>query len=358
MAKPSLAILDDYATIASQHFHHLLPNIAHLESLPLTLNTANLQDFESQVQRLQPFTIISSMRERTLLNAALLNRLPNLKLLLTTGTRNAAIDLDAARDNGVIVAGTRGGQPKNVETFPSEDLPPDAATGNFVNQHAWALLLGLCSRIPEDDYALKTASGAWQSGLGIPLGGKILGCVGLGKLGTLMAKTGVHGFGMKIVAWSENLTQEKADVAAEAWGLPRGNFKCVGKDELFRTADVVSLHLVLSDRTRKVVGKRELGLMKRSAIVVNTSRGGLIAEEALIEVLREGRIRGAALDVFTEEPLPADSPWRRSGDFKSEVVLSPHMGYVNAGTMHAWYEEQADVVQKWLSGEEVPNRMN
>jgi len=166
-----------------------------------------------------------------------------------------------------------------------------------------------------------------------------------------MAKTAVQSFGMNVIAWSEILTQEKADKAAEDAGFAKGTFKAVSKEELFKQADVVSVHLVLSPRSRHVVGEKELAMMKKSALLVNTSRGGLIDDTAFIKVLKEGGIRGAALDVFSIEPLPEDSPYR-STDFKSQVVLSPHMGYVNGGVMNRWYQEQAQTVEKWMKGEE------
>ena len=350
----SIAILDDYVDIAPKHFEHI--NGLKVDSFPETLQATQKDDLEKLVKRLQPYQVISTMRERTAIPAELQKKLPNLKLLMTTGPRNASIDLQAASEQGIIVTGTVGGKPKNMANFSTDDRPPPPQ-GNSVNQHSWALLLGLCGRIAYDDNAVKTDPNAWQSGLAIPLGGKTLGLVGLGKLGTLMAQTGVQAFGMKAIAWSENLTQEKADAAAEGVGLAKGTFKVVSKEEMFREADVVSLHLVLSPRSKGIMGEKEIGMMKKSSIVVNTSRGGLIDENALLKALKEGSIRGAALDVYWEEPIPADSPWR-SKDFKSEVVLSPHMGYVNAGTMNKWYEEQAEILQKWMNGEELPNRMN
>jgi len=351
----NLAILDDYSSIAVKHFSHI-QNLK-VDDFPVTLDPTTTNGFEELVQRLQDYEIISTMRERTPISSALMARLPKLKLIMTTALRNASINVAAAKTKGILVTGTKGNAPsgKDLEAF-GDDLPPPPE-GNSVNQHAWALLLSLASRIARDDAALKSSPESWQSGLMIPLGGKVLGCVGLGKLGLLMAKTAILGFGMKVVAWSENLTQDKADASAETAGLPKGSVKVVGKEELFRQADVVSLHLVLSDRSRGTIGAKELELMKRSALLINTSRGGLIDEEALLQALREGRIRGAALDVYWREPLPNDSPWR-SKDFKSEVVLSPHMGYANAGTMQRWYQEQAGIVETYLQGKEVPNQMS
>ena len=350
----SVAVLDDYPGIASKHFSRL--SGVKVDSYPETLQATKKDDFEALVKRLQPYQVISTMRERTAFPAELQKQLPNLKLLMTTGPKNASIDMKAATEQGITVTGTVGGKPKHMENYSSDDLPPPPE-GNSVNQHSWALLLGLCGSVAKDDAALKNDPQAWQSGLAIPLGGKTLGLLGLGKLGTLMAQTGVQVFGMKAIAWSENLTQEKADAAAEGAGLAKGTVKVVSKDEFFKQADVVSVHLVLSDRSRGIVGQKELGMMKKSAIVVNTSRGGLIDEKAFLKALKEGSIRGAALDVYWEEPIPADSPWR-SKDFKSEVVLSPHMGYVNAGTMNRWYEEQAENLERWLKGEEVLHKLN
>ena len=356
MASPSetfVAILDDYQGIAPAHFKRL--SEIKVDSFPDTLQMTKSEDLEEQVRRLEPYQVISTMRERTAFPEELQKRLPNLKLLMTTGARNASIDLNAATENGVVVTGTAGGKPKHMENWSSDDLPPPPQ-GNSVNQHSWALLLGLCGNIAKDDHAVKMESG-WQSTLAIPLGGKTLGLVGLGKLGSLMAQTGIQAFGMKAIAWSANLTQEKADAAAESAGLSKGTIKAVSKEELFKEADVVSLHLVLSDRSRGIVGEKELGMMKKSALLVNTSRGGLIDEKAFLKALKEGSIRGAALDVYWEEPLPRDSPWR-SKDFESELVLSPHMGYANAGTMNKWYEEQAEILEKWLQGDELPHKMN
>lgn len=356
--KASLAILDDYAGIAAKHFTHI-PDL-NIDSFPDTLNPTKPPDLDLLATRLKPYQIISSMRERTPFPADLQTQLPNLKLLLNSGARNASIDMPCASSHGIVVTGTKGDRPTDREALERlDELPPPAGHSTVV-QHAWAQLLGLCSRIPQDDHALKSgAPGKWQSGLMVPLAGKKLGILGLGKLGVGMARVGVLAWGMEIVAWSENLTQEKADAAAEGAGLAKGCFRAVGKEELFREADVVSVHYVLSARSRGVVGAKELAGMKGGAVVVNTSRGPLIDEGALVEALREGRIGGACLDVFDEEPLPADSPWRSANEWaKSEVLLSPHMGYANTGTMNRWYQEQAENVERWMKGEEVLNRMN
>ncbi|KXT07750.1 hypothetical protein AC579_1057 [Pseudocercospora musae] len=350
----TLAVLDDYAGTSTKHFSRVQGLV--VDDFPETLNAAKPGGLKALVERLKPYEVISSMRERTAFPAELQEQLPNLKLLMTTGTRNASIDLKAATENNIIVTGTKGDRPANQS---ADYEPPTPAGQSTVNQHAWALLLSLCGRIVHDDRALKTSPTAWQSSLIITIPGKTLGLLGLGKLGTMMAKTAVSAFGMNVIAWSENLTQEKADAAAESAGLAKGTFKAVSKEELFRQSDVVSLHVVLSDRSRGVVGTQELGWMKKSAVLLNTSRGGLIDEQALIETLKKGGIEGFATDVFWEEPIGPDSPWRKADDWaKSAVVLSPHMGYVNAGTMNRWYDEQAEILQRYLKGEELPTRLN
>ncbi|KAK3674092.1 hypothetical protein LTR78_005939 [Recurvomyces mirabilis] len=352
-----LAIFDDYACIAREHFEKV-PNI-HIEDFPDTLNPATQDGLEALAKRLQPYQIVSTMRERTPFPAELMKRLPKLQVILNASARNASIDVKQATEQGIVVTGTKGEVPTDerlLNTLPN--LPPPKGHSSVV-QHGWAMLLALMSRLPQDDHALKTEPGAWQNGLMMPIAGKTLGIVGLGKLGVGMAKIGVLAWGMKVLAWSENLTQEKADAAAESAALPKGSFEYVNKQELFEKSDVVSLHLVLSARSKSIVGKQELASMKKSSIIVNTSRGPLIDEEALIETLKAGTIRGAALDVYWEEPLSAQSPWRTTSEWaKSEILLSPHMGYVNEGTMHRWYQEQAEDVARWMKGEEVAVRMN
>lgn len=193
------------------------------------------------------------------------------------------------------------------------------------------------------------------------LAGKTLGLVGLGKLGAEVARVAVLAFDMRVVAWSENLTGEKVGAVAKEVGVEAGKMRCArSKEELFEVADVVSLHYVLSERSRGVVGRAELGRMKEGALLVNTSRGPLVEEKALLETLSRGRIRGAALDVFDLEPLPADSPWRTTAwgtEGRSEVVLTPHMGYGDE-QIHAWYEEVAQNLARWLDGRELTTRLN
>lgn len=353
-----LAILDDWANISARHFSNL--NGVQVDQFPDTLDPANSSALEQLKTRLEPYTVICTMRERTPFPKELLIALPNLRLLLTTGLRNAAIDLPTCKDRGILVAGTTGARPNPSSSSADATTPAPPPPGyDSTTQHTWSLLLSLTSRIATDSPHLSSTPTAWQSGLTIPLGGRTLGLVGLGKLGGSVARIALA-FGMKVIAWSESLTQEKADAAAERQGLGKGCFRAVGKEELFKMADVVSVHYVLSERSRGIVGAKELDLMKKTAVLVNTSRGPLIDEAALLAVLQQGKIRGAALDVFWEEPLSRDSPWRTTAwgtDGRSEVVLSPHMGYVNEATMSTWYEEQAGVVERWVRGEEVPNRI-
>ena len=239
------------------------------------------------------------------------------------------------------------------------EVPEIAKDYDAATQQCFSLLLALTSRIPIDNYSIRE-KGTWQTGLGIQLGGKTYGCVGLGRLGAKAARTSILGFGMKVIAWSANLTQGKADEQASAMGLAKGAIKAVSKEELLKTADVVGVHYILSDRSRGLIGKGDLDVMKKSALLVNTSRGPIVDERALLDALENGKIRGAGLDVFDIEPLPKDSLWRttRWGEGgRSDVVLSPHMGYNIEETMQRFYAEQADTIDKWIKGEELPDVM-
>ncbi|MCJ1403442.1 hypothetical protein MMC11_006665 [Xylographa trunciseda] len=348
----SIAILDDYLSIAPSFFAHI-PHLT-IHAYPSTLHPSSLPALTS---RLHPYTIISTMRERTPFPATLLSSLPNLRLLLTTGTRNASFDLPTASSLGITVAGTTGAGPSGPSPA-LDDLPPPPPPGfDATTQQTWALILALANHIPRDDTAFR--SGAWQTGFNTGLAGKVLGIVGLGRLGARVAKIGTA-FGMHVVAWSASLTQASADAQAQAAGVPAGTFRAVGKEELFRAADVVSLHLVLGERSRGVVGEAELRAMKRSAVLVNTARAGLVDEAALLGVMREGAIEGVGLDVWWEEPVGEGSVWRteRWGEEgRSVLVGSPHMGYVEEGGMKRWYAEQAENVERWVRGEEVRNRI-
>jgi len=306
-----VAILDDYQGAA------LL--MADWASLPAGVNVVVFRDHAAEegavAARLADFDVVVAMRERTPFPRSLLDRLPRLRLLVTTGMRNAAIDLRAAADRGVLVCGT-GGLP-----YPTAEL-------------TWALILSLVRHVPQEDRA--TREGRWQETLGTGLNGKTLGVLGLGTLGSRVARVG-RAFEMEVLAWSQNLTAERA--AAVGASL-------VGRDELLTRADVVTIHLVLSERTRGLIGARELALMRPSAYLVNTSRGPIVEEQALIQALRAGAIAGAGLDVYDEEPLPADHPCRRLPN----TVLTPHLGYVTEETYRIFYAQALEDVHAFLAG--------
>ncbi|BDD56216.1 hypothetical protein MPDQ_005616 [Monascus purpureus] len=341
--KVKVAILDDYQGIALSHFAHLQSRV-EISSFPETLDPRDPSQQKELILRLQPFDVILTMRERTPFSSETIAALPNLKLLLTTGTRNLSLDLPAFSTRGIPVAGTVGSP---------------QAVGSTV-EHTWALILDLAKHVARDDAAIK--HGGWQGSLGISVSGKTLGLLGLGKLGSQVGRIAVLAFHMKVIAWSANLTQEKADEQAFAQGLPAGSFVVVpSKLDFFRWADIVSIHNVLSDRSRGIVGVEELAALKPTALLVNTSRGPLIDEAALLEALRKGRIRGAALDVFDTEPLPAGSPWRTTAwgtEGRSEVLLTPHTGYAQEEVLHSWYDEEAENLRRWLDGEELQWKMN
>ncbi|KAI9744623.1 MAG: hypothetical protein M1818_002152 [Claussenomyces sp. TS43310] len=352
-APVSIAVLDDYQELSPPHFQLLDPSRFFVTYFNDTLlpydHPSTVQAAQDElVARLKPFTIISTMRERTPFPAELLAQLPNLKLLLTTGMLNRAINLGAAQSLGIRVVGApgegRSGQPSNMAS-----TGPDSTT-----QHCVALILGIARNLAADDLAVKT--GAWQKNINTALSGKTLGLVGLGRLGTAVGKI-MHGaFGMRVIAWSSNLTQESADEHAKAAGFPAGTFEAVSKDALFKTADVVSLHYVLSDRSRGIVGKEDLEMMKRSALFVNTSRGPLVDEKVLLRFLKGGQIKGAALDVYEIEPLPTDSEWRTTKwgvDGRSHVLLTPHMGYVEREPLDRWYQEAVENIERWDKGENL-----
>lgn len=354
-----LVILDDYQNIASPHFESLKPtfSITVFRDTLLPYNHPSTpSDVKQQlVDRLKPFTVISSMRERTPFPRDLLKQLPNLKLLLTTGTKNAGIDMVAAKELGIHVTGAPG-KGRATSTPAKKKRGPDSTT-----QHTVALILGIARHIASDDKEVK--EGGWQTDLATGLSGKNFSTLGLGRLGGSVARIMYQSFGMRILAWSSSLTQDAADEKAKSLGLPIEDedgkvFKVVSKEEVFKEADVLSVHYVLSDRSRGIVGASDLALLKPTALFVNTSRGPLVDENALLDVLEKGKIRGAAVDVFEIEPLPADSRWRSDKwgtEGTSKVLLSPHMGYVEWETMGAWYDEQVEISERWHKGEELLN---
>jgi phosphoglycerate dehydrogenase-like enzyme len=306
-----VAVLDDYGSVArGLGPWERLDGRADVEFLP-----EHVEGEGALAERLAPYEVIVAMRERTPFPRSLLARLPALRLLVTTGMVNASIDLDAARDHGVVVCGTG-----------SRGAPPAELT--------WAFILGLVKHVREEDAAVR--AGGWQQAVGGDVEGRQLGLLGLGRLGRRVAAVGIA-FGMEVVAWSANLTT--AD--AEASGVRR-----VELDDLLRTSHVVSIHLRLSDRTRGLLGARELGLMRRDAILVNTSRGPIVDEAALVDALRTGAIAGAGLDVFDAEPLPAGHPLRTA----PRTLLTPHVGYVTEETFRVMFEEAVQDIEGFLEG--------
>ncbi len=309
-----VVILDDYQNAAM--------GLADWKSLPAGTEVVafrdHLHELDAVAKRLADFDVVVAMRERTAFPRALIERLPNLRLLITTGMRNASIDVKAAAARGITVCGTSG------LPYPTAEL-------------TWGLVLALFRGIAVEDRA--TREGKWQTTLGLGLNGKTLGVIGLGTLGSRVARYG-KAFEMDVLAWSQNLTAERAaEVGATL----------VGKDELLRRSDVVSIHLVLSDRSRGLVGARELGLMKRTAYLVNTSRGPIVDEAALIRALQDGTIAGAGLDVFEPEPLPLDHPFRKLPN----TVITPHLGYVTEETYRVFFGHALEDVQAFLRGAPV-----
>lgn len=309
-----VAVLDDYQDVARK--------MTDWSVLPADVEVAvfrdHLTDQAAVARRLKDFDIVMAMRERTPFPRTLLEQLPRLRLLTTTGMRNAAIDMQAAADCHVLVCGTGG------ILYPTAEL-------------TWGLVLSLLRHIPDEDQA--TRAGRWQVSMGLGLHGKTLGLMGLGRLGSEVARVG-NAFQMDVIAWSQNLTAERA---AEC------DATLVSKDELLARADILSIHLVLSARSRGLIGHQELNRMKPTAYVINTSRGPIVDEAALIAALQNGTIAGAGLDVFDEEPLPLDHPLRRTAN----TVITPHIGYVTEETYKVFFAETVENIQAFLKGAPV-----
>ena len=308
---PKIAILDDYTEMALE--------MADWGSLPDGYVTVvfkdNVVEPNALVARLEGFEIVCAMRERTPFTAEIFARLPHLKLFITTGLRNASVDVEAAKARGIVVCGTQGSAWATAE-------------------HTWALLMAAARNIAHDDRMMR--DGLWQSRICLELRGKTLGLVGLGKIGAQVASFG-KAFGMDIIAWSQNLTRERCgEIGA----------KLVTKTDLFSRADFVSIHMVLSDRSRGLVTAENLGRMKQDAFLVNTSRGPIVDQAALLSTLRAGAIRGAAIDVYETEPLPGDHPYRGL----ENAVLSPHMGYVTEETYRIFHGHSVENIQAWHDG--------
>ncbi|MDF1592011.1 MAG: D-2-hydroxyacid dehydrogenase family protein [Desulfobacterales bacterium] len=309
-----LAILDDIEDVALKlaDWDSLGPQIK------IDVFRDNIKEETALAKRLLPYDILVIMRERTRFPRSLIEKLTHLKLLVTTGARNLAIDMAACQESGITVCGTA-----SSKTAPAE--------------LAWALILSCLRKIPQLDRTVR--DGRWGDGIGSGLASKTLGVLGLGKLGIQVTRVALA-FGMNVIAWSQNLTPEKAEAAGACW---------VEKDEFFSAADIITIHLVLSDRTRGLVGARELGLMKPSAYLINTSRGPIVDEEALIAALTENRIAGAGLDVFETEPLPPDHPFLRLPN----TVMTPHVGYVCREGFQIYFRHAKEDVAAWLAGKPV-----
>lgn len=303
-----IAILDDYQNAAM--------DFADWESLnaDITVFTEPFKDANEVVWALEGFDVVVAMRERTRFPAEVLGALPDLKLLVSTGVRNAAIDVAAARERGVVVSHT------GYLSHPTAE-------------HTWALILAAARNLPAEERAVR--EGGWQRGVGTSLHGKTLGIIGLGRLGARVAEIG-KAFGMDLVAWSQHLTAERA----AGYGV-----RAVSKEELLRASDVVSIHLVLSARSRGLIGADEIALMKPMAILVNTSRGPIIDEAALIDAVNRSAIR-AAVDVYDSEPLPADHPIRETAN----TVLTPHIGYVADDEYEVFYRDAVEDIAAFAAG--------
>jgi phosphoglycerate dehydrogenase-like enzyme len=304
-----VAILDDYQNVALS-----MADWSEVAArADITVFTDHLADQDAVVERLAPFDVVCVMRERTPLPRNVIERLPRLKMIASTGPFNASVDVTAAEERGIYISTTGGYIESTVEL-------------------TWALILASARRIVDE--TLSVRGGGWQTSVGHQLGGKVLGVLGLGRSGSRVARVGIA-FGMDVIAWSTNLTPEAAEQSGATY---------VARDELFSRADVLTVHLVLSERTRGLVGAAELGLMKPTALLVNTSRGPIVDEVALVDALRAGRLAGAGLDVFDTEPLPADHPLRSL----DTAVATPHIGYVADRVYRTFYGEAATKIAAWL----------
>ena len=308
----SIAVLDDYQAVALS-----MADWSVLDGRgTVTVFSDHLADQDAVVARLQPFDIVCVMRERTPLTREVLARLPKLRLIVSTGTINASIDVKAAQERGVQVVYT------GYSSTPTIEL-------------TWALILASARNLLAESASLQ--SGGWQRTVGDDMAGRTLGVLGLGNVGEAVARIGLA-FGIKVIAWSQNLTAERAAAAGA---------ELVAKEALFRQADIVSIHLVLSRRTRGLVGAAELALMKPTARLVNTSRGPIVNEADLLAALQSGRIASAAIDVFDQEPLPPDHPFRS----QPKLLATPHIGYVSRGLYEVFYRDTVANIVQWLDAQ-------
>ncbi|EHR51595.1 lactate dehydrogenase-like oxidoreductase [Saccharomonospora marina XMU15] len=307
-----IAILDDYQNVAL--------SLADWDSLHADIEvfTRHIADRDELVRRLAGFDVVVAMRERTPFPDEVLAGLPDLRLLVTTGHRNASIDVAAATRRGIVVCGT------GYLPHPTAEL-------------TWALILAAVRHLPKEERAMR--EGGWQTTLGTSLHGSTLGLLGLGRLGSRVAGIG-QAFGMRTIAWSHNLTPERA---------AEHGVTAVSKERLFAESDVLSIHLVLGERTRGLVTAAEFALMKPTALLVNTSRGPIVDESALVQALRQGDIGGAALDVYDTEPLPADHPLRSLPN----TVLTPHIGYVTRDVYEVFYRDAVADIAAFAQGSPI-----
>lgn len=309
------AILDDYQNVAMKFADW--SGIS--KDVEIKVFNAPLDGPDAVIKALQGFAIVVGMRERTPFPCKVIEALPDLKLLVTTGARNNSFDIKACAERGVTVCGT-------------------GAAGSPTTGIAFGLMLELTRRIGFENARLK-AGESWQVTIGRDLEGLTLGILGLGKLGQRSATVG-KAFGMRTIAWSQNLTEEKAKAAGA---------DLVSKEDLFRNADFITIHLVLSDRSRGLVGAKELGLMKKTSYLINTSRGPIVDEKALIAALQNNAIAGAGLDVFDMEPLPLNHPFRKMDN----VVITPHLGYVSEQNYRKYFPDIVEDIRAWLDGKPV-----
>jgi phosphoglycerate dehydrogenase-like enzyme len=311
----NIALLDDYQDVALR-----MADWSRLQKdNRIVAFDERLPDVEAAARALADFEVIGIMRERTPFPRALFEKLPKLRLLVTTGKRNASIDLEAAKAHNVMVCSTEG-------------------SGRATAELAFALMLGLARHLREE-FNVMRPGGGWQTTLGFDLEGRTLGIIGLGNLGSKVARIGAA-FGMSILAWSENLTPERA----KERGAER-----VDKDELFQRSDIVTIHSILSPRTRGLVGARELSLMKPTALLINTSRGPIVDEAAVLAALRDKSIAGYGADTFDLEPLAPDHPLRA----EPRALLTPHLGYVTEETYRAFYGGMVQAMEAWLAGKPI-----
>jgi phosphoglycerate dehydrogenase-like enzyme len=309
MKKYKIAVLDDYQSVALESADWSVLR----DRADITVFQNHLADPDAVIERLLPFDVVCAMRERTPLPRNVIERLPNLKLIASTGPGNASIDVAAAGEHGIAVVHT------GYRSDPTIEL-------------TWALILASARHVVTESNSVR--SDGWQRTVGTDLRGKTLGVLGLGRIGSQVARVG-SAFGMNLIAWSQNMTPEAATAAGAI---------LVSKDQLFEQADILTIHLVLSSRTRGLVGAAELERMKPTALLINASRGPIVDEHALITVLTNKHIAGAAIDVFDIEPLPPSHPFRTLDN----VLATPHIGYVSAGLYATFYEDTVSNIRKWL----------